>query len=96
MGGGGFDPVSILTSLVVGQVAQSAFGGKKGGATPQPAAVTPPPEPQAAKTPDEAARRSSVSVGAAAAGQAGSTLLTGAQGVSPSTLSLGKNSLLGQ
>lgn len=32
----------------------------------------------------------------AAKGGAGSTMLTGAQGIDPSTLSLGKNTLLGQ
>jgi len=88
-----FNPWAMLASVVVSSLMNSS---KKKSDPQQPTGVTPPPEPQAPKTPDEAARRSSVNVGAAAAGQAGSTLLSGTDGVSPSTLSLGKNSLLGQ
>jgi hypothetical protein len=69
--------------------------------TPQvpqaPQAPTPekPPELQAAKAPDQAALRGAAA-GGATPGSAGSTLLTGGQGVAPSLLSLGKNTLLGQ
>lgn len=50
--------------------------------------------PQAAKSPDLAAISA---MNAKAGGQGnGSTFLTGAQGIDPSSLNLGRNSLLGQ
>jgi len=56
-----------------------------------------PPPAQAAKQPDQAALRSAATsrVGAPSGGGTSSTMLTGSEGVSPSLLSIGKNTLLG-
>lgn len=91
-----FDPMSAVVSALAGQALGGLFGKKSG--TPQPAtpAVSAPPASQAAQTPDESAVRASSSRGASEMGSAGSTLLTGGQGVSPTLLALGKNTLLGQ
>ena len=65
----------------------------------QPPAVTAPPgQAQATGTaaPAQAAQRPQNSAGSLAPGAAGSTLLTGGQGVAPSMLTLGRNTLLGQ
>lgn len=93
---GGFDPISMVASMVVGSLVSSIFSGnKQQGQAPQVQAPSAPPAPQAAKTPDQAVMRQGSGNGAASVGSAGSTLLTGGMGVSPSLLSLGKNTLLG-
>jgi hypothetical protein len=62
-----------------------------------PATPTAPPTPQAPKAPDQRALRqaSGGNYGAPTPGATG-TMLTGASGVDPSALNLGKNTLLGQ
>lgn len=61
------------------------------------APAAPKAPPQAAKAPDEVARRASqaATTGGMGGGQS-STLLTGAGGINPGTLNLGKSTLLGQ
>jgi hypothetical protein len=83
-----------LKSHSTGNLGDSMGGDKSKKMTPPPA---PPPLPQASKAPDINAIRTSL----AGAGQAGSspgvaqTFLTGAGGVDPSTLTLGRTLLLG-
>lgn len=66
------------------------LGGGQEAKAPDVAAVEAPPESQAAKQPDEVARRRQNP----GAGQ--DTLLTGASGIDPFSLNLGRNKLLGQ
>jgi hypothetical protein len=95
------DPVSIgmatMTAMTMMNSERQGGGGMSfPNAQLQP--LPPTPELQAPKTPDQAALRPGGGAQAtgAAMGSAGSTLLTGGGGVSPSLLSLGKNTLLGQ
>lgn len=88
------EPTTLFAAA--GFAYQLMSGGKN---KPQQAPqVAPPPASQAPKTPDQAGARNTGLGGGSAdaqAGTAGSTLLTGGQGVSPSLLALGKNTLLG-
>lgn len=61
------------------------------------AVPTPEKPPQAAKTPDRAASMAAnAATGSASQRGNASTLLTGASGIDPATLNLGKATLLGQ
>lgn len=65
--------------------------------TPQATAPTAPPSKQAAgKQPEVSAMRSANGAGSGMNAAPASTFLTGPSGVDPSTLTLGKNTLLGQ
>lgn len=92
------DPLTAITAVAGGfQAAQSLFGG--GNKAPKPAA--PAPAPQASKVPDAAGVRAGEAAngGAPASGPGGgtaSTFLSGAGGVDPNSLTLGRNALLGQ
>ena len=86
----------ILQGVGAAATIASAFGGKGGDA---PKVQAPEKPPQATKQPD----RNAISGANAAAAMPGgpmagnaSTFLTGAGGVNPGTLDLGKNTLLGQ
>lgn len=96
-GASAFNPFSMIASVVGGSILTKLLAPKE--QKPQqpdtPAAPTPPPTPQAAQTPDQAARRAPAFGAGGAASAAGSTLLTGPEGVAPSLLNLGKNSVLG-
>lgn len=90
----GIDPVSLTMMAVAGlgsAVASQVLAPK------QPQIAAPPPPPQASKAPDANAVRA----GMAGTGQGGGspgvaqTFLSGVQGVDPSLLTLGKNTLLG-
>lgn len=90
----GMDPISLaLITSAVGMVGASVLAPKP--KTPDIAASTPPP--QASQVPDA----NGVRTGQMGTGQGGGqpgvaqTFLTGAGGVDPSTLKLGKNTLLG-
>jgi hypothetical protein len=82
--------ITLGKNLVVPQVPNP--GSPEGaGAPPAPAGQT-----LGTSAPSQEAQRPSNSAGATQAGSAGSTLLTGGQGVAPSMLTLGRNTLLGQ
>lgn len=87
--GKGFDPVSMIASIVIGQAVSGLLAPKKQDA-PAPQAAA--PAPQASKTPEVAAVQRQT---ADAAGTENSTLLTGLGGVDPKKLNLGGNTLLG-
>jgi hypothetical protein len=94
--------MGIETALLIGGLANagaSAYSANKQAKAAAAAVQKPEPPPQASKQPK---REAAVTANAAAAGMGGamagnsSTFLTGPQGVDPSTLNLGRNSLLGQ
>lgn len=85
------DLVSIGTA-VAGIVASQALA-PKAPKMPEPAALEKPP--QAAKMPEQQAVRAAASGGGMGGGPQ-STMLTGAGGVAPGALNIGKNTLLGQ
>jgi hypothetical protein len=100
-----FNPYTAMASIGIGLLSGLMGGGKswnvlstlqKTGVLPQSNTQTlqAPPQSQAAQMPDQAVQRrqNEVSPGARAAG---STLLTGASGIQPTLLNLGKNSTLG-
>lgn len=90
-----------LTNAVTG-VVSGAFNVLKAAAIPQapdpgqPGAPGTPPSSSGSAAPSQAAQRPQNSAGSLSPGSAGSTLLTGGQGVAPSMLTLGRNTLLGQ
>ena len=96
-GGSIGDAVSGLVTGV-GNVVKSIVVPKVPNPGEPPAVTAPPAQAQATGTaaPAQAAQRPQNSAGSLAPGAAGSTLLTGGQGVAPSMLTLGRNTLLGQ
>lgn len=85
------DPVSIGVGLA-GIVASQALAPKP---PKMPDAPTVEKPPQAAKMPEQQAVRAAASGGGMGGGPQ-STMLTGAGGVAPGALNIGKNVLLGQ
>jgi len=89
------EPATLATIAQIGAAAGgvgslvSAIGGKPSGGGSAQAQVTPPP--QQASQPDQAGARKRPQSAAGAPG----TMLTGASGIDPSALTLGKNTLLG-
>ncbi len=67
-------------------------GGEGDVMSEDPSAPAPSPDSQAARQPDEVARRKA----AAATGSTDNTLLTGASGIDPFSLNIGRSKLLGQ
>lgn len=85
------DPVTAAWAIGGALASQTLMA--KQPSTPAPQAPSAPPQPT--KQPDQAAARKNGGLGAAT-GQAGTgTMLTGAAGVDPASLALGKNTLLG-
>lgn len=88
--------ITALLTSVVGAVASRALAPS---APQMPAAPPPPsapPQPQGAKLPEQAGVRAQGSAsGGLGSPSAAGTMLTGASGVSPTLLALGKNTLLG-
>jgi len=88
---------TAIGTAVAGSFASSLIGGWFAPDTPTPPTPTDVPKPQYASTPDAQATRASMnnSGGAGGSPTAGGSLLTGASGVDPKDLKLGKNQLLG-
>jgi hypothetical protein len=84
---------AMIGQALMGAVATQAVSGLMGGgksSTPQ-APAAPAAPPQATKQPDQAASRTRGAAGTPTS----ATMLTGAAGVDPASLALGKNTLLG-
>ena len=103
----GMDPITLAAIAAIGSTAATIYTGEKNASAQKSAQAQSKAQAEAtAKASDEATNRSNqrrpdtaailaANAQAGKGGQAG-TMLTGSQGVDPSTLQLGKSTLLGQ
>lgn len=103
----GIDPISLAAFAAIGSTAATLYTGNKNASAQKAAQEQAKTQAEAsAKASDEATNRANqkrpdtaailaANAQAGKGGQAG-TMLTGSQGVDPSTLQLGKSTLLGQ
>lgn len=89
---------TALATSVAGALVSSALAPKKSGQAISPLTqADAPPKPQNAQAPEVLAQKNALAASATGALSGNSsTVLTGAQGISPANLSLGRSTLLGQ